>query len=167
MPSLPDRPIAIRARRGARASIRPLGPRERIPARTPGGTRGTIRVHERLPAHPDNVARLRRRVLGFAAHHGASFRRREDIALAVSEALTNAVVHAYRDHDRPGRVEIEASLSDGALVVVVRDEGMGLVPRDDSPGLGLGLGLMRQASDAIVFDDARPGLSVRMTFALS
>ena len=92
---------------------------------------------------------------------------REHIALAVSEALTNAVLHAYRTDDRTGAVEVEASISNGALVVVVRDEGVGLLPRTDSPGLGLGLGLMERASDELVFVDTQPGLSVRMTFTLS
>ena len=56
------------------------------------------RLHDRLPALPESIAPLRHSVLGFASDSGASERQREDIALAVSEALSNAVVHAYVGH---------------------------------------------------------------------
>jgi serine/threonine-protein kinase RsbW len=60
--------------------------------------------------------------------------------------MTNVVVHAYRHDDRPGPVEIEAELDGDSLWVRVRDHGHGLVPRLDSPGLGLGLPLISQMS---------------------
>lgn len=122
-------------------------------------------MHERLPAHTGSVARLRHAVVRFAGRSGASVRRREDIALAVSEALTNVVLHAYDDRDRPGHIDVRASLSDGALVIVVRDEGVGLVRRVDSPGRGLGL--IEQLTDRLELVDGSPGLSVRMTFRIA
>jgi serine/threonine-protein kinase RsbW len=71
-----------------------------------------------------------------------------DIALAITEAATNAVVHAYRDLAEPGTVAIEAHASAEHVALVVRDEGSGLAPRVDSPGLGLGLGLIAQVADS-------------------
>ena len=68
------------------------------------------------------------------------------IALCVTEALTNVVVHAYRDQARAGRVEMEAELDGNSLCVRVRDHGAGLNPRLDSPGLGLGLPLITRMS---------------------
>ena len=68
------------------------------------------------------------------------------IALCVTEAITNVVVHAYRNHERPGRVEMEAELDGDWLCVRVRDHGHGLKPWLDSPGLGLGLPLIAQIS---------------------
>lgn len=66
-----------------------------------------------------------------------------DVALAVSEAVTNVVVHAYVDTDPgPVHVRIEPVSERHELKLVVEDEGHGLRPRTDSPGIGLGLPLM-------------------------
>ena len=71
-----------------------------------------------------------------------------DIALAVTEATTNVVLHAYRDREEPGTVVVEVERYDDHLCVYVRDHGTGLAPRVDSPGLGLGLGLIAQVADS-------------------
>jgi serine/threonine-protein kinase RsbW len=88
----------------------------------------------------------RREVSRFAASAGATTRALHSIALCVSEAMTNVVVHAYRHDDRRGQVEVEAELDGDSLWVRVRDRGSGLEPRIDSPGLGLGLPLISQMS---------------------
>ncbi|WP_445152451.1 ATP-binding protein [Baekduia sp. Peel2402] len=64
-----------------------------------------------------------------------------DVALVVSEAVTNVVNHAYIGRD-PGEVRVELSLDGSELALVVADDGTGLRPRPDSPGLGYGLALM-------------------------
>jgi anti-sigma regulatory factor (Ser/Thr protein kinase) len=71
-----------------------------------------------------------------------------DIALAVTEAATNVVLHAYRDREEPGTLTIEVERNGDHVCVYVRDEGTGLTPRVDSPGLGLGLGLIAQVADS-------------------
>ena len=71
-----------------------------------------------------------------------------DIALAITEATTNVVLHAYRDRDQPGTVSIEAERRRRSRVLLCLDEGTGLAPRVDSPGLGLGLGLIAQVADS-------------------
>jgi serine/threonine-protein kinase RsbW len=121
-----------------------------------------------LPAVPDNVGRLRREVADLARRHGACDRSLESVNLAVSEALTNVVLHAYRDADGPGSVLVVAVVRDAALIVTVADEGCGLTPRADSPGLGLGLGLMSRLADTFEVTPraARPGVVLRMAFAL-
>ena len=59
------------------------------------------------------------------------------MAVCISEAVTNAVVHGYRGRAAAGeRIEVRAWEQDGGLCVVVRDYGGGPVPRDDSPGMG-------------------------------
>jgi stage II sporulation protein AB (anti-sigma F factor) len=89
----------------------------------------------------------RRAVLAWAGPHVEDPAQLGDIALAVTEATTNAVLHAYRDADAAGAVMIEAQRLDEFLCLYVRDEGSGPAPRVDSPGLGLGLGLIAQVSD--------------------
>jgi serine/threonine-protein kinase RsbW len=90
-----------------------------------------------------------------------------DIALAVTEATTNAVLHAYRGVDA-GSVMVEIERLDDFLCLCVRDEGSGLAPRVDSPGLGLGLGLIAQVSDgADVRSPERGGTEIAMRFSLA
>jgi serine/threonine-protein kinase RsbW len=122
-----------------------------------------------LPATADSVSRLRRAVADFARRHGASERSLEAVNLAVSEALTNVVVHAYRDAAVPGPVVVLATLSDGSVIVTVADEGCGMTPRSDSPGLGLGMGLMARLADTFEVAPrvAHPGIVLRMAFALA
>ncbi len=123
-------------------------------------------VHERAPARPESIAPLRREVVGFAGGCGASARQREDIAVAISEALTNAVLHAYRDRDEPGVVAVQAWVEDSLLHVVVCDEGVGMRPRFPSPGMGIGLTLISRMTERARFEDVMPGVRVRMAFAL-
>jgi len=86
-------------------------------------------------------------VSAFAGEIGGDPRQVGDIALAVTEACANVAVHAYRDADPPGQMEIVATEGEGALKVQVIDHGMGLFPRCDSPGIGLGMPLMSHLSD--------------------
>ena len=89
------------------------------------------------------------------------------VGLAVSEAATNAVVHAYVD-DGPGPIVITAWLLDAHhLRVVVTDEGRGMQPRTDSHGLGLGLPLMAQVAERLMIESApREGTEITMDFRL-
>jgi serine/threonine-protein kinase RsbW/stage II sporulation protein AB (anti-sigma F factor) len=87
------------------------------------------------------------------------------VALCVSEAVTNAVVHGYRDRaDTADAIEVHAWEQDGGLCVVVRDFGRGLARRDDSPGLGLGLPLMSAMADRFAFAPDAPGTRVELWF---
>jgi anti-sigma regulatory factor (Ser/Thr protein kinase) len=126
-------------------------------------------VSHSLPATAGSVGRLRRSVADFARGHGASERSLESLNLAVSEALTNVVVHAYRDAAVPGPVLVVVAVRDRALVVTVADEGCGMTPRSDSPGLGLGLGLMARLADTFEITPraAQPGIVLRMGFTLA
>jgi serine/threonine-protein kinase RsbW len=110
----------------------------------------------------------RQAIREFAASAGATSRALDSIAVCVSEAVTNAVVHAYRNNDRPGPVEIEAELDGASLCVRIRDHGHGLVPRLDSPGLGLGLPLISQLSaSSEIVSPQRGGTEIVMRFDLA
>jgi anti-sigma regulatory factor (Ser/Thr protein kinase) len=130
---------------------------------------GRRRLQLCLPARPDSIARLRRAVVEFANGHGASDRQRDDIALAVSEALSNAVLHAYVGHASPGIMRVKACMHEHWLEVVVSDQGVGMLPRADSPGLGIGLALIGRITERLELEsrESIPGLRVRMTFAIT
>ncbi len=90
-----------------------------------------------------------------------------DIRLAVTEACTNVVVHAYPDGSE-GPLEVMATLEGQALTVVVRDEGEGITPRPDSPGLGLGLPLIASLAESVQLGhDPHARTEVRMKFSLA
>lgn len=104
----------------------------------------------RYPAHASQVPAIRRAVGNVARALGAGEGVLLQINLAVTEAATNAVQHAYRDRAAAQagdvRVVVHAGRGD-ELVVEVHDDGVGPAPRPDSPGLGLGLCLMAHETD--------------------
>jgi anti-sigma regulatory factor (Ser/Thr protein kinase) len=90
------------------------------------------------------------------------------VDLAVTEAVTNIVVHAYRDRgpaDAPGRVRVALTLHDDAAWVAVADEGAGMAPRADSPGLGMGLSLIANLCDELEIEQRHDGTRIHMRFA--
>lgn len=119
-----------------------------------------------MPARPVAVAEARRAVTEVARAVGAGEEDLARVRLAVSEAVTNAVLHAYVDAPSVGEVEVEACRSDRVLDVTVRDFGRGMRPRPDSPGLGLGLPLIAQLTDQL---DVRSNgcTALRMRFELA
>lgn len=117
------------------------------------------------PAEPDSVGRARHALGEFAASAGAHRKQVDAVRLAASEAVTNAVLHAYRGE--PGTVHVTAAVVSDELWILVGDDGCGLESRPDRPGLGLGLALISQLSDELaVVPRANGGVEVRMRFAL-
>ena len=119
------------------------------------------------PAVPEAVADLRGGVVEYARRAGVREEALTSIRLAVSEAATNVVLHAYPEGTEPGPIEVRAERNGDGLRVEVADEGGGMLPRPDSPGLGLGLPLIAQLVDGFEVA-AREGGGTRlcMRFAL-
>jgi serine/threonine-protein kinase RsbW len=119
-----------------------------------------------LAARAENIAIVRHALGGLGEAFGVPEPKLSDIRLAVTEACANVVVHAYPD-DQEGPMEIVASMDDDALTVLVRDWGLGIRPRPDSPGLGLGLSLIAALAETVQLGhDSEEHTEVRMTFAL-
>ena len=112
-------------------------------------------MDESFFAVPDAVAQARLTLVDRLQGLGADDRSLSDVALAVSEACTNAVMHAYRQTTR-GSFEVAAAVEDDLVHVAVTDHGDGLRPRTDSPGLGLGLALIASVSDSLAVKSIRP-----------
>src|ERR1700674_1022078 len=120
-----------------------------------------------FPAGAENVAIVRHAFGALGETLSVDPQTLADIQLAVTEACTNVVVHAYPEGSE-GPLEVQAALLEEELVVMVRDEGPGIVPRPDSPGLGLGLPLIASLAESVQLGhDARGHTEVRMTFALT
>jgi anti-sigma regulatory factor (Ser/Thr protein kinase) len=119
-----------------------------------------------LPARADNIAIVRHAFGALGEAYALDTQTLSDIRLAVTEACTNVVVHAYPD-GREGPMEVHATLLGDELTVVVRDEGAGIAPRPDSPGLGLGLPLIASLAESVQLGrDGEEHTEVRMTFSL-
>jgi serine/threonine-protein kinase RsbW len=120
-----------------------------------------------LAAEADNVPLVRHALRGLLEASGSSDERTADIALAVTEACANAVLHAYPAG--AGSLVVTAELAPaGRLIVIVRDHGSGMAPRVDSPGLGVGLPVMAAIAEALEIDTPDgSGTLVKMTFDLA
>jgi serine/threonine-protein kinase RsbW len=120
-----------------------------------------------LPARAENVAVVRHAFGGLSDALDLPDQVLSDIKLAVTEACTNVVVHAYAGLDE-GPLAVSATVRGDRLVVVVRDRGRGILPRPDSPGLGLGLPLIATLAESLELGTAADQQTeVRMIFLLT
>ncbi|HWK29470.1 MAG TPA: ATP-binding protein [Solirubrobacter sp.] len=122
-----------------------------------------------LPAKPEGVGVVRQALAGMADALDFDAAALADMKMAVTEACTNVVVHAYDTGE--GMLEVELAADEAGLTIVVRDHGSGIQPRParataEPPALGLGLPLIAALSDAFELrGSAGQGTEVRMTFA--
>ena len=128
----------------------------------PGHLTETPTLLLREVAEPATVTLARAAVAGIdgltAAAHVA-------LAIAVTEACANVVAHAYVGADVPGHLEVRAWKAGTDVIVEVADAGRGMVPHLDHPGLGLGLPMIAQVTDAVELRSEHRGLTVRMHFS--
>lgn len=113
-------------------------------------TAATLDIRLILPARAEHVALCRDLLTGVARTAGLDSGELADLRVAVSEAVTNAVVHGSRDGES---IEVAYAAGPGLVVVEVEDGGAGFdpaavaVPADDLPEHGLGLALLRALAD--------------------
>jgi serine/threonine-protein kinase RsbW len=120
-----------------------------------------------MPARPEGVGVVRQALAGMADALDFEAAVLADMKMAVTEACTNVVVHAYESDS--GVLEVEMQATEDGLTIVVRDHGTGIQPRparSEPPALGLGLPLIAALTDAFELrGTAGQGTEVRMTFA--
>ena len=99
---------------------------------------------ETCPARPEELAGIRRTVRAWAFAAALDEDTTDDLQLAINEAVANAVEHAYGSGPA-GVVHYSVTRAgDGAVDVVVRDEGRWRPPPADSGSRGRGLALIRR-----------------------
>jgi anti-sigma regulatory factor (Ser/Thr protein kinase) len=114
-----------------------------------------------LPAAPLSVRQARRYVRAYLGFAPAVAQQAE---LALSEAIANAVIHAYGGGD--GEIELSMSLRDGRVEIVVRDNGIGRTAYPENDGFGMVL--MRSLSERLeICGSPGTGTTVRMAFPLA
>src|SRR4051794_16284058 len=122
------------------------------------------RAHWELPAEPASVGVVRGYVREFANEQGVRPEDVVDLTLAVTEAVTNSVLHGYIDRE-PGTVRVNVVTGANELTLIVTDDGRGMQPRADSPGLGLGLPTIgRLAALVDLREPPGGGTELSMTF---
>jgi serine/threonine-protein kinase RsbW len=129
----------------------------------PSGPRSVNSLKVSHPAQPELIPIFRHAVRDFTAEQGAEPSLCADVALAVSEAVTNAVKHSDAREDEI--VTLTATVSDDWLEIVIRDRGTGF-GTTESDGLGLGLSIIARLSAQLTISQEGTGTEVRMTFPL-
>jgi len=138
------------ARRGGRPELRAAG------------LRSDVRLT--LPARPENVAVVRHVLGALAEALRLPPELIEDMRLAVTEACTNVVRHAYRDGE-DGPLEVVIRLAGDRLELIVSDHGAGMGPSADLAGPGLGLSMIAALADTLELEHApRRGSRIAMSF---
>ena len=118
-----------------------------------------------MPARAENVALVRHVIGALAEALALPPRVIEDMRLAVTEACTNVVRHAYDGSGGPMEVAV-VPLGD-SVTVTVSDRGRGGAPSPDTAGPRLGLRVMAALSESIEVQRlAGRGSRVRMSFPL-
>lgn len=119
-----------------------------------------------LPAVPGSIAAIRKAVADAAVELDADADSVDAVKLAVSEAVTNVVRHAYGAERGEVHVAVEPQAS--ALVVRVEDDGRGVADRPHDGTGGYGLRIMRALSRCCdVASGPNGGTSIRMVFSLA
>ncbi|SFW87398.1 ATP-binding protein [Amycolatopsis australiensis] len=135
-------------------------------ART-AGTAVASRFEELAPALPNEMAGLRRKLIGWLDGLPLDPAILHDITLATYEALANVAAHAYPDGH--GWARLQATRTGDALTVTVTDTGCGIpATRPHKAGLrtsgGRGLVLIDKVTDQSDIDTGGQGTTVRMTW---
>jgi anti-sigma regulatory factor (Ser/Thr protein kinase) len=115
-----------------------------------------------LPSDSKSVGKARRAVAALARRLGAA---ESDVTIAVSEAVGNAVVHAFRE-GRSGSIRVFARQDRGRFLVTVADDGIGMTPNPENAGLGFGIPLISKVCDDVRFSSSREGTKITMCFDL-
>lgn len=124
-----------------------------------------------FPSSSENVGIARVTAAAFASQLDLTLNDIEEIKVAVSEAITNAVVHGYGDKE--GEIEFTLSLDGDRLEFVVTDHGKGIADVEqarqpsfstDPERMGLGFVFMESFMDELSVESAvGKGTTVRMT----
>lgn len=121
-----------------------------------------------LMSRPENVGICRLAVAHFAGNLGFSMTEVEELKVAVSEAVSNAVIHGYGGG--PGLIRVTLETSGDGVAITVEDKGIGIpdISRAREPSystdperMGLGFSFMESFSDEMEVQ-SHPGEGTRI-----
>lgn len=131
----------------------------------------TNKMHLTFDAKSVNEAFARMTVMAFMADMNPTIDELEDVKTAVSEAVTNAIIHGYNDETK--QVELSCERDGKKLTVVVEDKGVGIpnieearqpfyTTKPEQERSGMGFAFMEAFMDEIRIASA-PGEGTRIT----
>jgi len=123
-----------------------------------------------IPAKPEYITLSRLALAGLSRVRAFSEETLADLKLALTEACSNSVRHAYGDGD--GHVDISFELLDDRLIVEVTDDGTGFELEDGSGADvgdeltegGLGIAIIRSIADEVEISGGPDGRGSRLRF---
>jgi len=116
-----------------------------------------------LPARPENVAVVRHLMSAFADAFDYPAETMEDVRLAVTEACTNVVRHAYGEVE--GLIDVHVRPEPDRLEITIADTGRGIARSADREGPGYGLPMLAKLADTLEIDrTVHAGSRVAMSF---
>jgi serine/threonine-protein kinase RsbW len=133
--------------------------------------RGTREVRLTIPAKPEFITLGRLALTGISRLRPLDEETLGDLKLALTEACSNSVRHAYANGE--GTVEIRYELHPDRLVIEVVDDGEGFDPSaereegDDLVEGGLGIAIIRSIADELEIGAGAGGRGSRLRFAKS
>jgi anti-sigma regulatory factor (Ser/Thr protein kinase) len=125
-------------------------------------------LHQRLPVDPRTPALARRLLRQWLDSGNWPANASDDLVLAVNEAITNAVEHAFPPDHRGGGIDLDAQAVTGAdragrVVVTVIDDGRWRPPPTDAGFRGRGLDMIRALVESLAVSPSASGTRVTMT----
>ena len=133
-------------------------------ATAPGAVEESRTVRLTFPAKPEYITLSRLALTGLARVRPFADDTLADLKLALTEATSNSVRHAYGEAE--GHVEISFQLWQDRLVVEVSDDGTGFEPTGDEPAApgedelsegGLGIAIIRSIADELEIGSSPTG----------
>ncbi|MTI60792.1 MAG: anti-sigma F factor [Firmicutes bacterium] len=82
------------------------------------------KAHLTLLGKSSNVGLARITTATFASELDFTLSELEEIKVAVSEAVTNCIIHAYPMDE--GIIELDLEIEDGKLIIIIKDKGIGI-----------------------------------------
>jgi serine/threonine-protein kinase RsbW len=138
------------------------------PAASANGGKHTVRLT--IPAKAEYITLVRLALSGLSQSRQLTDETLGDLKLAVTEACSNSVRHAYRD-GREGSVEVVYELHPDRLVVQVSDDGEGFTVPEPDPAAdgslsegGLGIAIIRELADELELGPGDGGQGSRLRF---
>jgi anti-sigma regulatory factor (Ser/Thr protein kinase) len=120
-------------------------------------------LEQRLPADPRRLSAVRRAVAAWSAQAALSDDATADLQLLLSEAITNAVEHAYRGAEAGEFVYSVRRRPDAGVRVVVQDFGRWRPPPDDPGYRGRGLAVIHNLAEEVSLDFSDDGTRIAFT----
>lgn len=124
---------------------------------------GRPKLDIELPANPTSISRIRRAAMKLARQAGAA---EHDVGVAVSEAATNSVLHAFVPGS-PGAIRLSGRLHPGRLTISVADNGRGTGAVSDHVGLGLGMRIISRVASEVCLHSSASGTVISMSFPVA